>query len=131
MCHTQGTYLIVMSTSTLCFTKSDIFFRMSSERGATSLQNSCIDELRSTLHKLLYSSLTQQPKCLLVRQRGIRGIPGPPPPCYAPASPLSESNKAVRCLSWFVERSKFLFQFVKEQHLSSTLVSGTAFSLLY
>ena len=32
-CHTQGTYEIVLSTSTLCFTKSD-FFQMSSERWA-------------------------------------------------------------------------------------------------
>ena len=31
--HTRGTYQIGMSTSTPCFTKSDIIFRMSSERG--------------------------------------------------------------------------------------------------
>ena len=35
------------------------FFRMSSERGGReSLQNSYIDELSSTLHKILYFSLT-------------------------------------------------------------------------
>lgn len=33
MCHTLGSYQIVMSTTTLCFTKSDIFFRMTTERG--------------------------------------------------------------------------------------------------
>lgn len=34
-------------------------FRLSSERGGReSLQNSCIDELSFTLHKLLYFSLT-------------------------------------------------------------------------
>ena len=33
LCHTEGTYQIVMWTSTLCFTKNDIF-GMSSECGS-------------------------------------------------------------------------------------------------
>ena len=82
-----------MSTSTLCFTKSDhepFFGWAVSVGGGTSLQNSCIDELSWDLpHLCSYfvglSSLTaHQPKCLTVR-RGGGGFTGTPEsPGYAP-----------------------------------------------